>query len=180
MKDGRGNDRTPEKSPLRPAGQSGVRLGNAARWSVYGASALLLASGALWLVLHTWVRVEGAFGPAHHPAEAWLLRLHGLAALPAVLGLGALLPGHVLSAWCQRRKRTSGLPLLIACLLLALGGWALYYVADDAARSIVSISHWLLGLLLPALLLTHILGARRERLADERAQASAGHRTPGL
>lgn len=180
MKPGRGTDRTPEKSPLRPASPGLVRLGSVARWGVYGASSLLFASGALWLVLHTWIRVEGAFGPEHHPLEAWLMRLHGLATLPAVLGLGALLPGHVLSAWCQRRKRSSGLPLLLAGLLLALGGWALYYVTGEAARPLVSISHWLLGLLLPALLLAHVLGARRERLADERAQASASRRTPGL
>jgi hypothetical protein len=59
--------------------------------------------------------------------------------------------------------------LLSACGLLALGGWALYYAADERARSWLSISHWGLGLALPTLVIGHIIGARRERLADEQA-----------
>ena len=58
----------------------------------------------------------------------------------------------------------------------ALGGWALYYVADDAVRGWVSVTHWVLGLALPVLLLAHIVGARRERRAGEHA----ARRPPGL
>lgn len=154
----------------------GPRLGPLGRRAVYGLCLLLLLTGAAWLVLHTWLRVEGPFGPEHHPLEAWLMRLHGLLALPALLGLGALLPMHVWPAWRPRRRRTSGLVLLAACAVLALGGWALYYVADETARPWLSVSHWVLGLALPALVLTHILGARRERLANERA----GQHRPGV
>ena len=154
----------------------GPRLGPRSRRTVYALGLLLLGSGAAWLVLHHFVRVEGAFGPEHHPLEAWLMRLHGLLALPALIGLGALLPAHVWPAWRPRLRRTSGLSLLVACAGLALGGWALYYVADDAMRAWVSISHWGLGLALPALLLAHIVGARRERRTQERA----AQRPPGL
>ncbi len=150
------------------------RLRPGSRRAVYGLCLLLLISGVAWLVLHAWLRVEGPFGPEHHPLEAWLMRLHGLLALPALLGLGALLPAHVWPAWRPRRRRGSGLVLLGACGLLALGGWGLYYVADEAARDWLSISHWGLGLALPALVLAHILGARRERLAEET------RRPPGL
>lgn len=154
----------------------GPRLGPLSRRAVYGLCLLLLITGAAWLVLHTWLRVEGPFGPEHHPLEVWLMRLHGLLALPALLGLGVLLPMHVWPAWRPRRRRTSGLVLLAACVLLALGGWALYYVADEMARPWVSVSHWVLGLALPALVLAHIIGARRERLVDERA----GLHRPGV
>ncbi len=153
----------------------GPRLGPLARRALYGVALLLLVTGALWLALHTWLRVEGQFGPEHHPLEAWLMRLHGLLALPALLGLGALLPAHVWPAWRLTRWRTSGLALLIACGVLALGGWALYYVAGEAARSWLSISHWALGLALPGLVLGHIIGARRERLADERTTRPTRH-----
>ena len=150
------------------------RLGPRSRRTVYGLCLLLLITGAAWLVLHAWLRVDGPFGPEHHPLEAWLMRLHGLLALPTLLGLGALLPAHVWPAWRARRRRRSGLVLLGACGLLALGGWGLYYVADEAARGWLSISHWALGLALPALVLAHIIGARRERLAEE------ARRPPGL
>lgn len=152
------------------------RLDPRSRGAVYGVCLLLLASGAAWLLLHTWVRVDGAFGPEHHPAEAWLMRVHGLLAVPALVGLGALLAAHVWPAWRPRQRRTSGLPLLVACALLALGGWALYYLVDDTARAWVSVSHWGLGLALPALLLAHIVGPRRQRRARERA----AQRPPGL
>ncbi|MGK2942456.1 MAG: hypothetical protein ACSLFJ_12390 [Immundisolibacter sp.] len=152
------------------------RLAPLGRRAVYGLCLLLLFTGVVWLVLHTWLRVEGPFGPQHHPLEAWLMRLHGLLALPALLGLGALLPIHVWPAWRPRQHRTSGLGLLVACGALALGGWALYYVANEAARHWLSVSHWLLGLALPALVLAHIVGARRERRADEREP----HRRPGV
>ncbi len=154
----------------------GPRLGPLSRRAVYGLCLLLLLTGATWLALHTWLRVEGPFGPEHHPLEPWLMRLHGLLALPALLGLGALLPMHVWPAWRPRRWRTSGLVLLAACGVLALGGWALYYVADETMRPWVSVSHWVLGLALPALVVAHIVGARRERLADERG----AHRPPGV
>ena len=147
----------------------GPRLGPHSRHAVYALCLLLLATGAAWLVLHTWVRVEGAFGPEHHPLEAWLMRLHGLLALPALIGIGALLPAHVWPAWRPRLRRASGLALLLACAVLALGGWALYYVADDALRGWLSISHWALGLALPVLLLSHIVGARRNRRQQDRA-----------
>lgn len=162
--------------PIQRYTLTGPRLGPRSRRAVYGLYLLLLLTGAAWLVLHTWLRVEGPFGPEHHPLEAWLMRLHGLLALPALLGLGALLPAHAWPAWRPRLRRTSGLVLLIACGALALGGWALYYVADETTRHWLSLSHWILGLALLALVLAHIVGARRERLADER---TAAHR-PGL
>ena len=155
---------------------TGPRLGPLSRRTVYGLCLLLLISGAVWLVLHTWLRVDGPFGPEHHPLETWLMRLHGLLALPALVGLGSLLPAHVWPAWRPRLRRSSGLVLLVACAVLALGGWALYYVADETARQWLAISHWGLGLALPVLVLVHIAGARRERLADERA----AQRRPGL
>lgn len=150
------------------------RLGPRSRRAVYGLSLLLLITGAAWLALHTWMRIEGPFGPEHHPLEAWLMRLHGLLALPALLGLGALLPAHIWPAWRPRRRRNSGLVLLGACGLLAVGGWALYYVADEATRGWLSVSHWMLGLALPAIVLGHIIGARRKRCADD------ARRSPGL
>ena len=67
---------------------TGPGLGPRSRRAVYALCLLLLGSGAVWLVLHHFVRVAGEFGPEHHPLEAWLMRLHGLLALPALVGVG--------------------------------------------------------------------------------------------
>lgn len=152
------------------------RLGPLARRLVYAIGLVLLISGAAWLALHTWVRIPGAFGPEHHPAEVWLMRLHGLGALPALAGLGALMARHVGPGWRVQRRRTSGLGVLAVSGVLALGGWGLYYVAGDTARQWLAVSHWLLGLALPGLVLWHVIGARRERRAEE----GTARQRPGL
>lgn len=146
-----------------------ARLAPWARRSAHGVGLVLLVSGIAWLVLHTWVRVPGAFGPAHHPAEIWLMRVHGLVALPALLGLGAVLARHVGPGWRVHRRRASGLALLLGTAVLALGGWGLYYANDDTLRHWLALSHWLLGLALPAAAVWHIVGIQRQRRAQERA-----------
>ncbi|HEX6660328.1 MAG TPA: hypothetical protein VF067_00435, partial [Sphingomicrobium sp.] len=56
---------------------------NLPRWqelAVYLAFAVLLVTGVAWLVLDSWVRVQGEFGPEQHPAEHWVLIAHGIGA----------------------------------------------------------------------------------------------------
>lgn len=110
------------------------------------------------------------------------MRLHGLAAPPALAGLGALAARHIGPGWRVQRRRSSGAALLGACGVLAAGGWALYYVSGEAARHWLAVSHWALGLALPALVGWHVAGARRQRRADARSArlSAAGLRPPGL
>lgn len=134
------------------------------RWqeqSVYWSLGLLIASGIAWLALDTWVRVEGEFGPEHHPAEHWLLIAHGVLAYAFLIVAGTVIPVHIKSGWAQRRNRKSGLSLGLSSAIAAATALGLYYAADEALRPLVSAIHWLVGLvILPALLIHAIRGRR--------------------
>ena len=45
-----------------------IRLGFWHQTTVYGATALLVVSGAVWLVLHFFLSVQGEFGETRHPS----------------------------------------------------------------------------------------------------------------
>ena len=141
------------------------RLSPRLRVWTYGTFGLLFASGLLWWLIQSWGRVETEFGPTPHSAAAWLLRLHGAAAMLVLVILGVLLPVHVARAWRARRNRSSGAGMLTLCALLAATGWLLYYATGETSRTIVSAIHLWLGFSLPLVLVIHIwLGRRARRL----------------
>ena len=122
---------------------------------------VLFASGIAWLAL-----VYGLPPPdiGVHPWAPWSLKLHGAAAMAALVLLGTLLIAHVGPAWRERCNRTSGVIVLTITTTLILTGYGLYYLAGDGARAIISVTHWALGVIgLPALLLHIYLGRRSER-----------------
>ena len=137
-----------------------MRLSTGHRQWIYWAAALLFGSGALWLICHYFVSVEGEFGPVPHPAESWALRVHGAAAMLTLVVAGSLIPIHVRRAWHQRRNLLPGTLLASVLLLLTISGYALYYFAGEQARPLISVLHWGVGLAAPALLLWHIASGR--------------------
>jgi uncharacterized membrane protein YfcA len=140
-----------------------IRLGPRHRRLAYATVALLWGSGALWLLFHYFLEVAGEFGPEPHPLEKWWLRLHGLAAMLALLAIGSLLTNHVRLAWQRKRNRRTGLPMLALLTWLAATGYALYYFASDANAAWLPLLHWVVGLALPLLLVIHVVVGRRRR-----------------
>ena len=138
-----------------------IRLGARHKKMLYTGLALLWASGALWLLFHYFFQAEGDFGPEPHGLESWWLRLHGLAAMLALMLLGSLLPNHVKLAWTRRKNRRTGLPMLAVWGWLAATGYALYYFSSDANAAWLPLLHWGVGLTLPALLVVHLKQVRR-------------------
>lgn len=135
------------------------RLPRWQEWSVYLALGLLIATGIAWLLLEKFVRVNGEFGPEHHPAEHMVLIAHGAAAYAFLIIGGAMVPVHITLGWNTRRNLKSGLMLAGTCVILAVTALGLYYVGDEISRNWVSITHWVIGLVvIPALLIHALIG----------------------
>ena len=146
-----------------PKRQLNNRLGNTHRRALYAMFVLLLVSGLLWLGFHYFVSLKTDFGDTHHLLEAWWLKLHGLAAMLALIGFGSLMPGHIRNAWQHRKNRGSGGSMVALMAVLAFTGYFLYYVGGEEIRQFTSVAHWLIGLALMPLLILHIVLGRRSR-----------------
>lgn len=167
----------------RPHGES-IRLERWHRLVVYGIASALAATGMLWLLFHYFVHAQGAFGQKPHPLTMWWLRLHGAAAMLALIGAGSMVLTHMRRAWRVRRNRGWGGTLGMATVILIVTGYLLYYASDEDVRNVVSKAHWVVGLVCVALLPLHArLGRPQsrkslpERLEGPGAQAIAGFDT---
>jgi hypothetical protein len=132
-----------------------------ARWQIWlltlSGGALWL-TGGLWLLLHHYGQVQGSFGLQANPLEAWMLRLHGLALIPVLLGAGGLLVAHIPKGWAYRHQRVAGTALGVLLLTLIITGYMLYYVSTESLRDWSSIIHWVLGLCVPLVFIWHYRG----------------------
>jgi cation transport ATPase len=151
------------------------------RWhklTLYAATAAVFLSGAVWAWLHWFARIEGEFGPQPHPAEPWLIRIHGGAAMAILVILGTLLPIHVKRGWQARQNRLTGTGLLVFFALLTVSGYGLYYSGGESLRAFTSLAHTWIGLALPAIIVWHVvtghrlrrLGKLRRTVADRAAK----------
>lgn len=134
------------------------------RWqeqAVYWTLGALIVTGLAWLAFDYGVRIDGEFGPEHHPAERWSLIVHGIAAYAFLVVGGALIPVHIKSGWTQRRNLKSGLWLGLSCSVAAITALGLYYLGDEAVRPVTSIAHWLVGIVILPALLVHAIRGRR-------------------
>lgn len=151
------------------------------RWharSIYAGFALLLASGLGWLWLHNFVAVTGPFGPAPHPVEPVLLKLHGVIAYGFLLLLGALFPLHLRLGWAGQRSLLTGLTTLAAMALLAVTGLALYYSGGEDLRALASLSHWVVGVVAALALVSHAVRGRQHHRRAQPRQVVAVRRAP--
>ena len=96
-----------------------------------------------------------------HPAQAWVLRTHGAAALISVFIAGHLYASHVRPAWRSRRKRGSGLTLSAVIVALILSGYLLYYAGGDELRDLVANAHLWIGVAAPLPFLFHLFRKTR-------------------
>ena len=137
-----------------------------ARWQVWllglGALGLWLTGGG-WLLLHFFGQQEGDFGPEMNPLEPWMMALHGLFVIPALLAIGATFVAHIPKGWARRRQRVPGIVLCGALAVLIASGYLLYYAGGEELRFWNSTVHWTLGLALPAACAWHCLGGLAAR-----------------
>src|SRR3954451_21342462 len=134
------------------------------RWCLYLATIVLFATGGVWLIAHYGMRPDGG-DDLPHPAEPWILRLHGFAVMVGLFIYGSLLRAHMLKAWTLKRNRITGACVATVLALLTATGYMLYYVGGEPSRPIISIAHWVIGLAIGALLPLHIWNVRRTQRA---------------
>jgi hypothetical protein len=118
-----------------------------------------LATGIAWLAVHYTVGAGG--GALPHPAEAWLMRLHGLAGFGGLFLFGVLAAGHVPQGWRLAarhrwaRQRGTGVALCSLAALLALTGYLLYYYAPEPLRPALGWTHAAIGIAMLGVVLRH-------------------------
>ncbi len=130
------------------------------RYSVYAAFAVLLLTGAGWLVADWQKNIAG--DEIWQQAAATMLMVHGGAAMLALLLLGALIPVHLLRAWRSRKNRISGSIMAAFNAVLIVTAFGLYYLGSEEVRPWISWIHLTAGFALSLMLPLHIWLGRRE------------------
>ena len=144
------------------------------RWQrhlLIGTSLLLLASGLAWLALQYRSGSDGL----PHPAQAWLMQLHGAGAFVALFAGGLMAGHHIPAGWRhsqrhgQASQRRSGLLLCGTLVLAVLSGYALYYFAPETVRPALGWGHAAVATLMLGLGLQHGLQHRQQHRRRTRA-----------
>jgi hypothetical protein len=138
------------------------RLPPTQRWLVYASSALLVITGLAWAFVHYFGDAAGLDSHAALAFNAFMMKLHGGAAMAGLIVIGTLLPHHVPSGWTAKLNRKSGVTTLVVASVLVLSGYLLYYTGDETYRQFASYFHLAAGLAFAAFLIFHIAN-RRER-----------------
>lgn len=137
-----------------------MRLKSAFRFALYGIFGLLFASGALWIYADQMKNHTEFDTEIWQQAAAFLLSMHGGAAMITLMLLGALGPMHVQRAWRAKKNRATGIVSLAMYGLLIATAFGLYYVGSEALRPWISTVHIAFGLGVPAVVTAHIFVGR--------------------
>lgn len=138
--------------------RNALQLSRRHKAALYFFTLLVLATGLAWWGLDRWAAVPDEFGgAAKHPAQAWMLRLHGAGACGFLIVFGSLIPVHIKRGLQARQNRATGLALVAGFGLLSVTGYALYYLGEESGRDLASSAHWWIGLAAPVLLSAHVL-----------------------
>ncbi len=137
-----------------------MRLNPSFRLAIYVAFAVLFLTGAGWLVAD-W-RKDISSDEIWQQSVAYLLMVHGGAAMVTLLFLGALMPLHVMRAWRSRRNRVSGSTMVTLNAILIVTAFGLYYLGSDMLRPWTSWIHIVAGFSVALWLPVHIFLGRRQ------------------
>jgi len=136
-----------------------LRLKPSFRFAIYAAFAILFLTGAGWLVAD-WQK-DISTDEVWQQSIAYLLMVHGGAAMVTLLLLGALIPVHMLRGWRSRRNRVSGSAMATFNAVLIVTAFGLYYFGSETLRPWMSWIHIAAGLSLALGLPVHIYLGRR-------------------
>ena len=137
-----------------------MRLKPSFRFAIYAAFGVLFLTGAGWLVAD-WQK-DISTDEIWQQSVAYLLMVHGGAAMVTLLLLGALIPVHVMRAWRSRKNRVSGSAMVTFNAVLIATAFGLYYLGSETLRPWMSWIHIAAGFSLSLLFPLHIFWGRRE------------------
>ena len=140
-----------------------IRLSKIHEYIIYLISVIVTISGFVWLYFDFFVRVETEYSLQVHPMQNTFLIMHGTSSLIFLILLGSVLPIHVLKAWKIKNNRLSGGFFLLLFTILILTGIGLFYSAVEDNRRILSIMHWIIGILFPIFFVIHIYFGKFKR-----------------
>ena len=146
--------------PLIGKTQCTLRLSFSFRYAIYAAFAILLITGAGWLVAD-WQK-DISSDEIWQQSVAYLLMVHGGTAMAALLLLGALIPVHMVRAWRRRKNRVSGSAMATFNAILIGTAFGLYYLGSETLRPWMSWIHIAAGFSLALLFPLHIYWGRRK------------------
>ena len=133
-----------------------IRLSKIHEFIIYLISFIVTISGFVWLYFDFFVRVETEYSLQVHPMQNIFLIMHGTSSLIFLILLGSVLPIHVYKAWKIKNNRLSGGFFLLLFTILILTGIGLFYSAVEDNRHILSVLHWVIGILFPIFFVIHI------------------------
>ena len=133
-----------------------IRLSKIHEYIIYLISFIVTISGFVWLYFDFFVRVETEYSLQVHPMQNIFLIMHGTSSLIFLILLGSVLPIHVYKAWKIKNNRLSGGFFLLLFTILILTGIGLFYSAVEDNRRILSVLHWVIGILFPIFFVIHI------------------------
>ena len=133
-----------------------IRLSKGHEYIIYLISIIVVISGFLWLYFDFFIRVETEFSLQVHPLQNTFLILHGSSSIIFLIALGSVLPVHIFKAWKTKNNRLSGGFFLLLFIILILTGTGLYYSGVQENRQLLSILHWVIGILFPIFFVIHI------------------------
>ncbi|HZE56049.1 MAG TPA: hypothetical protein VE111_22570 [Bradyrhizobium sp.] len=136
-----------------------MRLKSSFRFAIYAAFAVLLLTGVGWLLADWQKDISG--DEFWQQSVAYLLMVHGGAAMVTLLVLGALIPVHVMRAWRSRKNRASGSAMATFNAILIATAFGLYYLGSETLRPWMSWIHIAAGFSLSLWLPVHIFLGRR-------------------
>jgi len=124
-------------------------------------------SGVTFFVLKTWFFIEGDYGIESHSLQFPSLQFHGASAFLMMVAFGVLLGSHIPLTWRIKRKRKSGIALIVIPAFLMITAYLLYYIAEDTTREWVAYAHLAVGFSFPIVLTIHILTKIRKKKQHE-------------
>jgi hypothetical protein len=138
-----------------------VRMPRRPRFTIYLVMGGLWLTGCWWLALDLLVAKRGPFGATPHPLEPPLLLIHGVAAIFATYVLGWIGARHVVRWWVGGLRRISGIGLALFLAILAVTGFALFFVSDDEWQHAAALVHEVLGVAVTVFAVQHWFYRRR-------------------